>query len=309
MVTNLSKPGRGAGEALVRVDLAGICNTDLELIRGYSPFAGILGHEFVGTVEDCDGPLLGKRVVGEINIVCGHCAHCLGGRSTHCENRAVVGIRERPGVFAEYVVLPVSNLHRIPDELPDEVAVFVEPLAAALQIQEQVEIHESDRVAIVGDGKLGNLIAQTLDLTGCRLTVIGRHEEKLKPLRERGVSTTTDPGSISNVDVVVECTGNAQGFATALNLVRPRGTLVMKSTYRGRLEFDAAAIVVNEIIVVGSRCGPFPPAIDLLKSGKIDVGQLVDRTYPMGEALDALTYAAQPGVMKVLLKPAEGRGF
>ena len=265
------------GEVLVRVLAAGICNTDIELTRGYYPFTGVPGHEFVGVVD-------GKRVVGEINAVCHECEACRAGRSTHCERRTVLGIVNRNGAFAEYLTLPRENLHIVPDDLPTEEAVFAEPLAAALEIQEQVRITPDDRVLVVGKGKLGSLIAQTLTLTGCRLTVAGRND--------------TPSGSF---DVAVECSGNPEGFEKARRALRPRGTLVMKSTYAGALTVNASSLVVDEITLVGSRCGPMAKALKLLAERAVDVRPLLHAAYPLEDALAAFEHAQRPGVLKVLL--------
>jgi threonine dehydrogenase-like Zn-dependent dehydrogenase len=299
---DLDAPAPSGDEALVRVTCAGICNTDLELLRGYYPFAGIPGHEFVGVVERGPGELEGRRVVGEINAVCGDCAACRAGRRNHCERRTVLGIVKRNGAFAECLTLPAENLHPIPDDLPDEVAVFTEPLAAALEIQEQISIGESDRVLVVGDGKLGQLIARSLALTGCELHVVGRHPDKLASVRAAGIRAEIayeiDPASF---DIVVECTGNPQGFALARREVRPGGTLVLKSTYAAALEIDASSLVVDEITLVGSRCGPFAPALQMLAEGKIDPRPLVHARYPLAQAIDAFDHAQRPGVLKVLV--------
>jgi threonine dehydrogenase-like Zn-dependent dehydrogenase len=245
------------GEALVRVLRAGICNTDLELVRGYYPYTGILGHEFVGVVEHGPPALMGRRVVGEINAVCGECSACRAGRPTHCERRTVLGIVKRHGAFAEFLTLPIANLHIVPEGISTDAATFTEPLAAALEIQEQVAVHAGDRVLVVGDGKLGQLIAQTLCLTGCDLLVVGRHPAKLALLSARGIATgaveAVSPGAY---DVAVECTGDPEGFALARQALRPRGTLVMKSTYAGALTLDASKVVVDEITLVGSPAGP-----------------------------------------------------
>ncbi|HEY3052996.1 MAG TPA: alcohol dehydrogenase catalytic domain-containing protein [Thermoanaerobaculia bacterium] len=275
---DLPKPER-EGEVTVRVLLAGICNTDIELTRGYYPFAGVPGHEFVGEVD-------GKRVVGEINASCGRCEACRAGRRTHCENRSVLGIINRHGAFAEFLTLPAENLHVVPDEITDEEAVFTEPLAAALEIQAQVRITSDDRVLVVGAGKLGRLIAQTLALTGCKLTVVGR-------------------GSLPSgkFDIAVECTGNPEGFSIARKALRPRGTLVMKSTYTGDLTINAAALVVDEITLVGSRCGPFAPALQLLAEHKVDVSPLVDAIYPLDDAVAAFEHAQRRGALKCIIKP------
>jgi threonine dehydrogenase-like Zn-dependent dehydrogenase len=277
---DLPAPVAAKGEALVRVRLAGICNTDIELTRGYYPFTGIPGHEFVGIMED------GRRVVGEINASCGSCAACTHGRRTHCERRTVLGIKDRNGAFAEYLTLPLENLHVVPDGVPDEVAVFTEPLAAALEIQEQVRIGADDRVLVVGNGKLGRLIAASLALTGCKLTVVGREHGEIAP---------------RSFDVVVECSGNADGFALARQAVRARGTIVMKSTYAGDLTFNASALVVDEITLLGSRCGPFAPALQLLADGKIDPRPMIHARYPLSEMNAAFAHAEQRGVLKVLL--------
>lgn len=329
-------PSPPRGEALVRVTLAGICNTDVELVRGYYPYRGILGHEFVGVVEDGPVAMVGQRVVGEINAVCGECAACKGGRPTHCERRTVLGIVNRDGAFAEYLSLPVENLHEVPEVVSDQEAAFTEPLAAALQIQEQIEVEAGHRVLVVGDGKLGQLVAQTLALTDCDLLVVGRHPTKLRLLESPGISVATvgssdsaganteeppraspdaaspagAPGEVAGdgvepappFDIAVECTGNTEGFALARRMLRPRGTLVMKSTYAGELTFDASSLVVDEITLVGSRCGPFRPALDLLAQGKVSVEPLVDARYSLAEALEAFEHAQRPGVLKVLLE-------
>jgi threonine dehydrogenase-like Zn-dependent dehydrogenase len=290
-------PAPAAGEAVVRVRRAGICNTDLELVRGYYPYTGVPGHEFVGEWN-------GRRVVGEINAVCGSCPTCVAGRRTHCERRTVLGIVNRNGAFAEALCLPVANLHEVPDTVSDDEAVFVEPLAAALELQEQVRITPAERVLVVGDGKLGNLIAQTLRLTGCALRVVGRNPKKRELLETLGVATG-DAASVDagEADVVVECTGNPEGLTLALTAVRPRGTIVLKSTYAGDTQVSFAKIVVDEITLVGSRCGPFAPALDLLAHRAVDVRPLVHARYPLSEAIAAFAHAARPGVLKVVVEP------
>jgi threonine dehydrogenase-like Zn-dependent dehydrogenase len=291
-----------AGEALVRVLQAGICNTDLELLRGYYPYAGVLGHEFVGVVEKGPEPLLGKRVVGEINATCGHCRFCLSNNSTHCENRTVLGIVNRDGAFADYLCLPEKNLYPVPESVSTDAATFTEPLAAALEIQQQVPLQGNDRVLVIGDGKLGQLVAQTLALTGCDLLAVGRHPEKLANLEARGIKTGfADAVQDRTFDVSVECTGNPEGFAIALRALRPRGTLVLKSTYAGKLSIDASALVVDEITLVGSRCGPFSDALKLLAEHKVDVSPLIQARYPLSEGLNAFAHAQRKGVLKVLL--------
>jgi len=303
---DLPVPDPPEGEARVRVLRAGICNTDLELVRGYYPFTGVPGHEFVGVVEEGPGELAGRRVVGEINASCGDCPACRAGRRTHCPTRTVLGIVNRHGAFAESLLLPAGNLHVLPGEIPADAAVFVEPLAAALEIQEQIRIRPEDRVLVVGDGKLGQLVARTLQLTGCDLSVAGRHESKLDLLAGIGIRTLL-PGAVTSRahDVAVECTGNSEGFAVALAALRPKGTMVMKSTYASPLTLRADAVVVGEITLVGSRCGPFAPAIELLRQGKIDVAPLVHARYPLEEAVEAFDHAGQPGVLKVLVGPGE----
>lgn len=300
---HLPPPEPSRGETLIRVLMAGICNTDLELVRGYNAYTGILGHEFVGIVERGPEAFLGRRVVGEINAACGRCTECSAGRPRHCRSRTVLGITGRPGAFAEYLALPASNLHIVPNEVSMEAAVFTEPLAAALEIQAQVAVAPTDRVLVVGDGKLGLLVAQSLAATGCELLVIGRHRAKLELLTARGIRTgmvaDTEPASF---DVAVECTGNPEGFEIARAALRPRGTLVMKSTYAGRLTVDASALVVDEIALVGSRCGPFEPALRLLREGGVDVMPLVHARYPLEEGVAAFEHAARPGVLKVLLE-------
>lgn len=307
---DLPVPEPPEGEARIRVLAAGVCNTDLELLRGYYPFSGIPGHEFVGRVEEGPSELVGARVVGEINAVCHDCEHCRAGRSNHCADRTVLGLVGRNGAFAEHLVLPVENLHRVPDGVPDEVAVFAEPLAAALRVTEQVPVSRDDRVLVVGDGKLGLLIAATLASTGCRLSVVGRHREKLALIADRDVRTHVDgespPPDPDSFDLAVEATGAPGGFATARRALRPRGTLVMKSTYADELTLDASAIVVDEITLVGSRCGPFPPALDALERGEPDPRPLIDARFPLAEGPAALERAGRSGALKVLIRMEPG---
>ncbi len=299
------KPPEKPGEALIRVRRAGICSTDLELVKGYYPFTGILGHEFVGEVAAADEPAwIGQRVVGDINVVCGACEQCLSGRSTHCENRTVLGIVNRSGVFAEYTSLPLVNLHRVPDSVPDEIAVFTEPLAAALAIRQQVHIRPTDRVLLVGAGRLGQLIAQTLALTGCDLRVLARHPHQKDLLAARAIKTIEEEDIQPwRWDVVVEATGSPAGFALARRALRPRGVLVMKSTYKGEMTVNFSSIVVDEIQIVGSRCGPFDPALRLLEKQEVDPSGLIAAEFSLEEALQAFDYAAQAGVLKVLVRP------
>jgi threonine dehydrogenase-like Zn-dependent dehydrogenase len=301
---DLNAPEPPTGEATVRVLLAGICNTDLELVKGYYPFTGVPGHEFVGRVEACPSApeWVGQRVVGEINTSCGACETCRAGRRTHCERRTVLGIRGRDGAFAERLRLPAANLHAVPDGISDEAACFTEPLAAALQIQQQVPVHPEDHVVVIGAGKLGQLVARTLGLRARDVLVVGRDRSRLRPLADLGLRVSTAEAiDESRADLVVECTGNPEGLALASRAVRPRGTVVMKSTYREAATLDVSNLVVNEVTLVGSRCGPFAPALELLSEGRVAVASLVEARYPLREGLRAFEEAARPGVLKVLL--------
>jgi threonine dehydrogenase-like Zn-dependent dehydrogenase len=292
------------GEARVRVRLAGVCNTDLELARGYYPFTGVPGHEFVGTVEDApDAPeRVGQRVVGEINAACLTCATCRAGRPTHCERRSVLGIAGRDGAFATHLRLPLRNLHEVPAGIPDEVAVFTEPTAAALEVQEQRRVAPADRVVVIGAGKLGQLVGQALAATGCRLLVLGRSPGPLALLAARGIATAPlEALEPRQADLVVECTGHPDGLELARSAVRPRGTIVLKSTYHGKAEVDLARFVVDEITLVGSRCGPFAPALAHLADGRVDPRALVEARYPLAEAVRAFEHAARPGALKILV--------
>lgn len=285
-------------EALVRVRRAGICNTDVEIVKGYMGFKGVLGHEFVGTVET--GELQGERVVGEINAYCGECPTCHRGDETHCPNRSTLGIVNRDGALADFLVLPTRNLHRVPDQVSDAQAVFVEPLAAACEITDRLHVKPTDRVCVIGDGKLGLLAAQVLHLTGCNLLAIGRHPDKLMILKMRGIDTTTDVAAVTDrFDIVVECTGNASGLDLARRLTRPRGTLVLKSTFHGSQEVAFAPYVVDEIAVVGSRCGPFAPALRLLAKNLVDVDSMVSAEFPIADGLRAFECAVTAGIIKV----------
>jgi threonine dehydrogenase-like Zn-dependent dehydrogenase len=300
------KPTPQPGEALVRVLYAGICNTDQEIMRGYSGFRGVLGHEFVGMVEDSpQSEQVGRRVVGEINAYCGECVNCLSGLPTHCSQRTVLGIRGRDGAFAEYLSLPAINLHFVPESIEDKAAVFTEPLAAALEITDQVHIRPSDRVLVLGAGKLGSLVALVMHLVGCDLCVVDRNGRNLAWLAERGIPASLTPPEGSLADVVVDCTGNPSGFQTARSLVRPRGTLVLKSTYHGMLEVNLSQLVVDEVTLVGSRCGPFPASLRLLERDLVEVLPLIDRLYPLSDGSAAMDYASEKGVRKVLLEITE----
>lgn len=299
------EPRPAPGEVRIRTVLAGICNTDLEVVRGYAGFRGVLGHEFVGVVDEAEDPAWqGRRVVGEINAACGKCPTCRAGRPTHCPDRTTLGIRGRDGVLAGYFCLPAGNLHLVPDAVPDEAAVFTEPLAAACEILEQVHVHPRDRVVVLGDGKLGLLIAQTLALTGCHLTAVGRHPDKLARLAARGIATQVGgEGLEGHADLVVECTGQPEGFLAARKMVRPRGTVVLKSTYHSEIQADLSRIVVDEVTLVGSRCGPFPPALRLLAQQLVEVTSMIEAEYPLADALTAFQHAARRGALKVLIRP------
>lgn len=308
-LADVARPSR-EGEALVRVTLSGVCNTDVEIVRGYAGFRGTLGHEFVGVVERAPGAteLVGRRVVGEINAGCGACELCRAGDSRHCPARTVLGIHGRDGAFAEFLQLPAVNLLPVPDEVTDERAVFTEPLAAACAVVERVNITVEMSVAVVGDGKLGLLCAQALRvLTGARVTLVGRHQSKLNIARRRDIETIKVEELSDSLDrtfdVTVEASGSPGGFETALRLLRPRGTLVLKSTFHGVTELNAAPIVVDEISIVGSRCGRFAPALELLRRRAVDVDSLVHEEFPLSEGVRALERAAEPGVLKVLLRP------
>ncbi len=249
-------------------------------------------------------PWIGQRVVGEINVVCNQCEQCLNGRPTHCENRTVLGIVNRDGTFAEFTTLPIANLHRVPDSVPDEMAVFTEPLAAALEIQEQIQIKPTDRVLLVGAGRLGQLIAQTLALTGCDLRVVARHAHQQNLLKARGIRIIAEEEIQPwRWDIVVEATGSPSGFSLARQAIRPRGTLVLKSTYKGDMNVNFSSIVVDEINLIGSRCGPFEPALRLMESRQVDPTVLIAAEFKLEEALKAFEHAAETGVLKVLVEP------
>jgi threonine dehydrogenase-like Zn-dependent dehydrogenase len=294
-----------AGEARIRVRTAGVCATDLELVRGYMGFSGTLGHEWVGEVLDApERSWVGRRVVGDINCPCGSCATCRAGRPTHCPARTVLGIVGRDGAFAEELSLPVGNLHAVPDNVPDDAAVFVEPLAAACQILEQVHVRPSQRVVVLGTGRLGQLCARVLALTGADVAGVGRNGSTLAllPPAVRAVPLADAPRE-ADADVVVDCTGSAEGLSLATRLCRPRGTIVLKTTVHDLGPVNTNAWVIDEQTVVGSRCGPFEPALRLLASGVVDPTPLVTARYPLASGVDALRRAAQPGVLKVLLTP------
>lgn len=303
---DIEKP-HNPDEALVRVLLSGICNTDLEIARGYAGFNGTIGHEFVGVVEkSTDRKLVGQRVVGEINAGCGRCDLCRAGDPRHCPSRTVLGIVGRDGAHAEFLQLPNVNLIPVPKNTPDEQAVFTEPLAAACGILERAAIMKSDRVAVIGDGKLGLLCAQVVALTGAETLLVGKHEEKLRIVEQRGIESSKPNEAAKRqreFDVVVEASGAAPGFRLALDLLRPKGKLVLKSTFHGSTEIDAARLVVDEISIVGSRCGRFQPALDLLKKNAIDVNSLISEEHSLSNAVKAMSRAKTRGILKVLLRP------
>ncbi len=327
-VNEIAKP-EADDEALVRVTLSGICNTDLEITRGYAGFQGTIGHEFVGVIESLpesgavarlsgraplpSEPSLtvglltpGQRVVGEINAGCGTCDLCRAGDPRHCEKRTVLGIVGRDGAHAEFLTLPIVNLVPVPTEISDERAVFIEPLSAACGILERAQVREDTSVAVIGDGKLGLLCAQVLATTGAAVTLVGKHPNKLQIAARRGIETITSDQAKRRqreFDVVVEASGSATGFELALDLLHPRGTLVLKSTFHGATDLHGARIVVDEITVVGSRCGRFVPALELLKTDAIDVESLISEEHPLGDGVQAIGRAGQSGVLKVLLRP------
>ncbi|MHA1606467.1 MAG: MDR/zinc-dependent alcohol dehydrogenase-like family protein [Candidatus Freyarchaeota archaeon] len=293
------------GWALVKVSLAGICKTDLEITRGYMSFKGVLGHEFVGVVEKASDPeLIGKRVVSEINIYCGECSFCTSGLERHCPQRKVLGIMGADGAFAEYVLTPERNLHLVPDNVEDQEAVFTEPLAACLEITSQVHVKPEWTVYVLGDGRLGLLASQVIRLHGCDTLLIGKHPEKMDVARRLGVKTASYTElPKEKADMVVECTGNPQGISIARTLVKPRGVVVAKSTYNQQAPVDYSAIVVDELSIIGSRCGPFPPAIRLLQHGLVQVKPLVTSRYPLERGLEAFKHAEDRKAIKILLKP------
>ncbi len=304
LVVERPAPAADAETAIVRVALAGICSTDLELVKGYMGFRGVLGHEFVGTVVDGPDSWRGTRVVGEINFACGKCTTCQSGLQRHCPTRRVMGIVDADGAFAELVAVPVANLHAVPATVPDEVAVFTEPLAAAFEILEQVDVRPGLDSLVLGDGKLGLLVAQVLFQAGARVLAVGKHEGKLSILRKRGIDTSTlADWDRAPADLVVEATGKAGGFSLAVAATRPRGTLVLKSTVAHGAQLDLAPLVINELTVVGSRCGRFPPALRALEAGSIEVRSLISARRPLRDGVEALQLAATPGTLKVLIEP------
>jgi len=300
---NIDVPERSAGEALIKIIYAGICNTDIELTKRYMNYHGILGHEFVGmVVEATNENLIGRRIVGEINIGCGECAWCLSSMSRHCPNRSVLGILNKNGVMAEYVTLPEENLYIVPDSVTNQQAVFTEPIAAAYEIIEQFPFISSDKILLLGDGKLGQLIARVLNEKGADLLVIGKNEQKLYLLNQLKIKTKIlNNFNPDHFPVVIDATGNKKGFELAMNCTKSRGTLILKSTIADTGGINLAPIVINEINVCGSRCGPFEPAITALKENKFPVEDLITAIYPVSEFHKAFDTAKMPDSLKVII--------
>jgi threonine dehydrogenase-like Zn-dependent dehydrogenase len=304
-VRSAARPKRPEGFALIRLLAAGICSTDLELQRGYYGFRGTPGHEFAGEVVEADSSaLIGKRVVGEINLACGKCEWCARGLGRHCPKRTVLGIVKHPGAFRELLTLPESNLRIVPAGLTTEQAVFTEPLAAACEILDQVRVAPEAEVAVLGDGKLGLLIAQVLHAHGARVIHYGRHREKLRISEGAGIETRTATKLPRRAyGLVVDATGSPEGLTQAVAMTRPRGTVILKSTVHGLAPLDTAPVIVDEITLVGSRCGRFEPALKLLRTGRVRVDRLISDEFPLAEAPRAFARAAEKGVLKVLLRP------
>ena len=297
-------------EALIKVRMSGICATDVELVKGYYPFTGVLGHEFVGEVIELGEHIkdqtqwLGKRVVGEINVRCGVCRYCRRGLINHCENRSVLGISNRNGVHAEFTTLPLRNLVLVPDSLPDKLAVFTEPVAAACEILEKAHIKPSEKVLVVGAGKFGLLIAQVLRLIGIDLAVVAKHQSQFEILEKLNLpAIRAEEISKGDYDAVVEVTASPAGFELARFALRPEGKLILKSTYKGNMELNMSSVVVDELQIIGTRCGPFPPALRLLDMRVVDPMPLIEEVFPLADGLEAFNKAIQPGILKVLLKP------
>ena len=311
VVADRPMPQPGPDEALVKVRLAGICGTDLEMVQGYMRFDGVPGHEFVGRVEAAPSApeWIGKRVVGEINCACHSCPSCARGHERHCPTRTVMGILGRDGAMATHVAVPVTNLLEVPPDLGDEHAVFTEPVAAALEVLETAHLRPSDSVLLLGDGRLAQVVGQVLLLVGCEVTVAGKYRSKLELLRSRGARTIAhDELGDRKWDVVVEATGSPDGAEIALAHCRPLGTVCLKSTIAAGGGIPIVPTVVDEIRVVGSRCGPFAPALRLLASGRIEVAQLISGVWPLSRAPEAFTFASGREVLKVLLDPTNESG-
>lgn len=307
MVEEIAKPSV-EGEAVVRVLKSGICNTDVEIVRGYAGFEGTIGHEFVGVCESApDAPeLVGRRVVGEINAGCGVCEKCAAGDARHCFARTVLGIKERNGAHAEFLTLPARNLLEVPANVSDEQAIFTEPLAAAFGITEQIEVYDDTRIAVIGDGKLGLLCAMSLALKSGNVALVGKHEEKLILAEKRNIEgilvQNIAPVLHRSFDTVVEASGSESGFALGLDLLKPRGKMVLKSTFQGNTNLEMWRVVVDEITIIGSRCGKFAPALELLAQGKLDVESLITDEFSLTDGVRAMERATEKGVLKVVLK-------
>jgi threonine dehydrogenase-like Zn-dependent dehydrogenase len=290
--------------ALIKVHLAGVCSTDLQIFKGYMGFKGVPGHEFIGRVSEGPKDLIGKRVVGEINFGCGECDLCRRDWSRHCPKRTVMGILNADGAFAEFVSVPSGNLHLVPESVSDEEAVFTEPLAAAFEILTQIQLNPGDEVLVLGDGKLGNLCAQVMRLSGAKVTALGKHADKLTLIKKTGVRTVQlSAWQPRQFDIVIEATGSTSGLELALSAVRPRGTLILKSTIAGAHQVSLAPIVINEINLIGSRCGPFPDALDALAAKQVAVTPLIEQIYSLSDGIAAISHAARPGARKILLRP------
>jgi threonine dehydrogenase-like Zn-dependent dehydrogenase len=300
---DIPEPALQEGEVLVRVSRAGVCRTDLEVLKDYHGFRGVLGHEFVGVVAGPEGsPWQGRRVVGEITVACGVCSRCLSGLARHCRKREVLGLVGRNGAFAEYLALPAANLHAVPEQVPDDAAVFTEPLAAALAVLETGSVSPSHRVLVVGDGSLGLLIAMVLARFGAAVTLAGHYPEHLRLAAPYGTASCLEKElAAGDFDVVVEASGSPSGLDLALERVRPRGTVILKSTYAGRYPLDPADLVVPEVRLMGCRCGPFPAALRLLASGAVDPRPLIQARFPLARGVEALEHAGKRGMLKVIL--------
>ncbi|MFQ6083093.1 MAG: alcohol dehydrogenase catalytic domain-containing protein [Candidatus Aminicenantia bacterium] len=305
-ITDVPQPKPSKNEVLIKILKAGICNTDLEILKGYMDFEGILGHEFVGQiVEAKNKKWIGKRVVGEINIGCGECEYCLSKKSNHCPQRRVIGIWKKDGVFTKYLTLPEKNLHLVPDSISDREAVFTEPLAAALQILDQINLKSDDKVLVLGDGKLGLLIAQVVSLTDVETFCLGKYERKLSILEKKGINFFFERDKISQkFDVIIEATGNKDGINHALEMIKPEGKIILKSTFFGQVNFDFSKIVINEISLIGSRCGPFDKALNLLKRKLINTEAMIDGDYFLNQGMIAFQEAQKKGTLKILISPS-----
>jgi len=296
-------PRRASGEALIAVRMAGVCRTDLELLNGYMDFRGVMGHEFVGDVAEGPRKWLGKRIVADINCVCGRCDMCRRGLANHCRNRTVIGIDGRDGAFAQYIAVPVRNLHEVPDAVSDAEAVFVEPLAAAFQVAHQIKFYSAEKVVVLGDGRLGQLIVRVLKLSAAKPLLVGRHAAKLEAAEKQGIQTALADRFVprNDADVVVDATGTGDGFKLAMRAVRPRGTIVLKSTFADEGGMNLTPLVINEVTVMGSRCGPFSDALNALAAGEVDVSALISGQFSLHEAASALDFCRKSDTIKVLI--------